>query len=104
MMTRNADPFDRAVAREERLRKRAGLFETRKGVMRLAATMGAALGAGWALVLAGHWLVFPEPRWLAVLHTVVFALMCGYFVFGFVLSSTFMRFVERSRPDLFDDE
>jgi len=103
-MRATRDPFDRAVAREERLRKRASLFETRKGVMRIAMLWTAMLGAGWALLLAGHWLVFPEPRWAAVVHTVVFAVTSGYFVLGWLLSSAFMRAIERRRPDLFGDE
>lgn len=103
-MMATRDPFERAVAREERLRRRAGLFETRKGVMRIAMLAAAILGAGWALLLAGHWLVFPEPRWVAVVHTVVFALVSGYFVLGYALSSAFVRALERRRPDLFEDE
>ena len=103
-MTRTSDPFERAVAREERLRKRASLFETRKGVMRLAMLWATALGAGWALLLTAHWLVLPEPRWVAVLHTVVFALTVGYFVLGFLVGSTFVRALERRRPDLFEED
>ena len=96
--------FERAVAREERLRKRASSFETRKGLMRIVMLWTAMLGAGWALLLAGHWLVFTDPRWAAVVHTVVFAVVGGYFVLGWFLSTAFMRAIERRRPDMFEDE
>ena len=74
-MGKVTDPFERAVRREETMRTRAAAVMSRAGMMRLVMIYYGALGAGWALVLAGHWILFREPRWLVVLHTVVFALV-----------------------------
>lgn len=78
------DPFERAVQRESRMRRRAALFETRRGVMRLALGIYGALALGWGIVLALHWTLFPQPRWLAVLDTIAFALVVGYWMIALV--------------------
>ena len=94
------DPFERAIQRERRLRNRAMTFESGSGVMRIAIVWLAALAVGWTVLLTLHWLLLPDPRWLAVLHTVAFALVVGYWV----AMLTFMFWMKRSRPDLFGDE
>lgn len=99
-MARDADPFDRAVAREAHIRRRAAALDSPRSFMRLALRLLVVLGVGWAALLAGHWFVFPEPRWLAVLHTVVFALTCGFYL----VTLGFLRSMESRRPDLFRDE
>lgn len=96
-MMKADDPFERAVAREEQLRKRGAALESRSGLMKLALRWLAVLGAAWALVLALHWVLLPEPRWLVVLHTVLFALLAGYWT----ITLSFILFVRRRRPDLF---
>lgn len=70
-MTEPDDPFERAVAREQQLRERTEALRSRDGMMKLVIRLFAGLGVGWVLLVAAHWLVFPEPRWLAVLHTIV---------------------------------
>lgn len=98
-MTRHVDPFERAVSRAEKIRQRATAFETRSGIMRLAMYWLGVLGVGWAIVLAVHWVAFPEPRWLAVLHLAVFALVAGYYLVGLA----FIGSMKRRRPDLFEE-
>ena len=98
-MSQAADPFERAVEREENLRQRAARFDSPAGVISLAVRWFLALGAGWAAILAGHWTLLGEPRWLVVLHTVVFALAVGY------LLITYAAFVimRKRRPDWFGE-
>lgn len=72
------DPFERVIARESRLRRRTSELETREGAIRMALRWFAALALGWAGLLAVHWLVLGDPQWLVVLHTMVFALVVGY--------------------------
>lgn len=98
-MTRPTDPFERAVSRAEKMRQRAASLETRSGIMRLAMYWLGALGIGWAILLALHWIVFPEPGWLAVLHSLVFALVAGYFL----VALAFIGSMKRGRPDLFEE-
>ena len=98
-MKQKSDPFERAVSRAEKMRQRATALQTRSGIMRLAMYLVGALGIGWAIVLALHWIVFPEPRWLAVLHSIVFALVAGYYLVALV----FIVSVKRERPDLFEE-
>lgn len=97
-MRQRPDPFDRAVRREETLRKRASALDTMPGFMRLAMWWYFGLGLAWAAVVAAHWLALPDPRWLAVLHTMVFTLAVVYALF----SAAFIRSVQRRRPDWFD--
>ncbi len=96
-MTRQRDPFERAVTRAERMHRRAALFETRSGIMRFALYLFGALGLGWTVLLAIHWVVFPQPRWLVVLHTMVLALVAGYYL----IALGFIGLMKRRRPDLF---
>lgn len=98
-MTRQSDPFERAVSRAEKMRRRAAAFETRSGMMRMAIYCVGALGIGWAILLAAHWIVFPEPRWLTVLHSVVFSLVAGYHL----VVLAFVGSLKRNRPELFGD-
>lgn len=98
-MTRQRDPFERAVVQAERMHRRAARFETRSGIMRVALYLFGALGVGWAVLLAMHWIVFPQPRWLVVLHTMAFALVVGYYL----IAIGFFSLMKRRRPDLFDE-
>lgn len=99
-MAKTDDPFERAVAREEQLRRRGAAFDSPSGFFDLAMRWLAVVGAGWALLLTLHWLVLRDPRWLVVAHTVVFALVVGYWS----ITLSFITFVRRRRPDLFRDE
>ena len=93
------DPFQRAIAREEAYRARRSrasivgfpvhLFR----VFRLVA-LGAVLA--WAGLLAVHWRFLGEPRWLAVMHTMVFGIGCIYLAAVSVLFT-----VMRKRPETF---
>jgi hypothetical protein len=96
-MTSTDDPFERAVEREDRLRRRAADFDSPGGIARTALKIYVAMAIGWAVLLAGHWLLFADPRWLVVLHTVAYATVVGYWMFG-VAAVAWMR---RERPDLF---
>ena len=98
-MTQVTDPFERAVQRESRLRKRAAAWETRDGIMTIIPVFFGILGVLWAMVLTAHWVVFADPRWLAVLHTIVFALATIYWTMAYV----FVRFMAKRRPDVFGD-
>lgn len=98
-MTKDTDPFERAVERERRLRDRAAAFESPRAILGLAFWWFGALGLGWAAILTAHWLLFDEPRWLVILHTIVFALMVGYWS----ISMTFMAQMKKRRPDWFGD-
>ena len=97
-MNQATDPFDRAVERESRLRRRAAAFESRGGLMRFFVWLGLALGGGWAALLAGHWAFLGDPRWLAVLHTVVFAVVTGYYL----VATVAIVYMKRRRPDMFE--
>lgn len=98
-MARSDDPFERAVAREHRMRERASAFSSRSGVVKMAVVWLGALGVGWALLLIGHWVLLPDPRWLVVVHTVGFALTAGYWL----VSLAFLGSMKRARPDVFED-
>lgn len=93
-----SDPFDRAVRREQSLRERADAMSSGAGMMRLALWWYFSLGVAWSFVLAGHWLVLPEPRWLAVLHTVVLALIVSYAL----CMAMFLRSIQRRQPEWFE--
>ena len=96
-MRKRTDPFERAVARAEKLGRRAAAFQTRAGIMRFAMFCMGALGVGWFLILAVHWTVFPEPRWLVIAHSLGFALVVGYYL----ILLAFLGLMKRRRPDIF---
>lgn len=98
-MASSDDPFERAVERESRLRRRAAAFETTHGLVRMTTTIYGTLAAGWAIVLAGHWLLLDDPRWLAVLHTAAYAIVVGYWAFTIVT----MSWMRRQHPEVFGD-
>lgn len=93
------DPFTRAVAREQAYRERrsrssivgfpTAIFKT----FRLVA-LGAIVA--WAGLLAVHWRLLGEPRWLAVMHTMVFGIGCIYLAAVFVMFT-----VMRRKPEAF---
>lgn len=88
------DPFERAVAAEQRLRSWAADTETPAAVMRMAFRWVAIVAGGWAVLLALHWLLLPDPRWLAELHAVVFAGTLGYWL----ISSLFVKRMLKRMP------
>lgn len=96
-MASTEDPFERAVERERRLRRRAAAFETTEGVMRMAIKVYGALACGWAVLLVAHWVLFADPRWLVVLHTVAFAIVVGYWL----VTVAIWAWMRSQRPDLF---
>lgn len=98
-MSNAADPFDRAVKREQRIRERAAVLDSPSGFLSLAFRWFALMGVGWAAILAMHWALFGDPRWLAVLHTVVFAVMVGYWC----IAAAFIAQMKKRRPDWFGD-
>ena len=95
-MPRSDDPFDRVIARESKLRRRAESLTTREGVMRMAVTVFAGMALLWAGVLAAHWVLLPDPRWLVVLHTVGFTLTVGYWA----VSAAVAGWMFRRHPEL----
>lgn len=78
MTNESADPFERAVMRESRMRGWAEMMSTREGCVQYLTKWLLALGLGWSVLLAGHWLLLADPRWLVVAHTVGFALTASY--------------------------
>ena len=98
-MSRPTDPFDRAVQAEERMRAKAAVLDSPTGMLGLVFRWFAMLGAAWAAIVVTHWVVFPEPRWLAVLHTVVFVVMAGYWT----ITAAFITQLRKRRPDFFED-
>ena len=96
-MTDTDDPFERAVVRESLLRRRAEQLGSAGGLMRMTLWIYGALTLGWAIVLAGHWLLFADPRWLVVLHTVTYAVAVGYWLFNMVL----FAWIRRQQPEHF---
>ena len=98
-MPRSKDAFDRAVEREQVLQKRAGLFDSTVRLTKFFERVVYAAILLWACVLAANWIWLSRPRWLVVVHTIVFAVGAGW-----VLSMTaFITFVRRRRPDWFAD-
>ena len=75
------DPFERALAREEAYRQRRSRdllgFPTK--VFRTFKWLAFGFAAAWGGLLALHWSVFGDPRWLAVLHTMVYGVGLIYF-------------------------
>jgi hypothetical protein len=69
-------------------------------VRALAVRWYVATGVAWAAVLAAHWWLAPDPRWLAVAHTVAFAVVVLARSIGLVVLS----WLARRRPDLFADD
>src|SRR3954451_8698158 len=96
-MASSDDPFERAVERESRLRRRAAGFETTHGLMRTTLKIYGALAVGWAILLTGHWLLLADPRWLVVLHTVAFAIVVGYWA----LTVATLAWMRRQHPGVF---
>jgi len=90
------DPFERVVAHEQKLTRRYDSLTTRDGMMRLVTRFFASLAVLWALLLTAHWVFFPEPRWLAAGHTLVFALVVGYWAAATTFMSTVLK---RQTPD-----
>lgn len=98
-MPEATDPFERAVAREQKLRHRAAALESPSALLGLAVWWYAALGLGWAGLLSAHWLFLREPRWLVILHTIAFALIVGYWC----VTMMFIARMKKRRPDWFGD-
>jgi hypothetical protein len=98
-MSANVDPFDRAVEREHRLRERGAIFYSPRKQMTVIIRVFAALAVGWAALLTVHWLLLSDPRWLVVLHTMVFALTVGMWI----AASAFVTWMERRRVSLLED-
>ncbi len=98
-MSASVDPFDRAVEREGKLRERGAIFYSPRKQMTLIIRVFAALAVGWAALLAVHWLWLSDPRWLAVLHTMVFALTVG----TWIAASAFVTWMQRRREALLED-
>ena len=86
--TTNGDPFERALARERAYLERRSRSEVLAfpGIIRWIAL---AFLLAWGGLLALHWTVFGDPRWLAVLHTMVYGVMCLY-VIAAILFVTFI--------------
>jgi len=96
-MTNPDEAFERAVEHESRLRRRAEAYDSATGAMRMTVQIYGALAVAWAFVLAAHWLFFADPRWLVLLHSLVFCGAVGFWAFS-LATWAWMR---RQRPDLF---
>ena len=76
------DPFTRAVAREQAYRERRSrgdLIGFPTAIFRTFKWLAFGFVAAWGALLALHWAVFSDPRWLAVLHTMVYGVGLIYF-------------------------
>lgn len=98
-MPEHEDAFDRAVAREQRSRRREEHLDRSWRQMRFVAMWCFAALAGWAVVVAGHWVVLPEPRWLAAVHTLVLAVAALKASFAFLFTRNMYRRRERWFPE-----
>ena len=91
--TDNGDPFERALAREEAYRhrrSRTDVFGSSSVIFRTFKWLGVGFAAAWGVLLALHWAFLGEPRWLAVLHTMVYGVMLIYFA-TMAIAFTVMR-------------
>ncbi|HUR50097.1 MAG TPA: hypothetical protein VMY88_11305 [Acidimicrobiales bacterium] len=76
------DPFERALAREEAYRARRSrgeLLGFPSTIFRTFRWLAVGFAAAWGGLLALHWSVFADPRWLVVLHTMVYGVGLIYF-------------------------
>lgn len=74
------DPFERALAREEAYRQRRSRRDLADFLpFRMFGLLGLGFVVAWGGLLTFHWQVFEEPRWLAVLHTMVYGVGLIYF-------------------------
>lgn len=99
-MLASNDAFDRAVEREKVLTARAGVFYSPSAQMKLVQRFFAAIFLGWAAVVAAHWIWLSDPRWLVVLHTVVFAVSTLYAT----AASIFVSMMRRRQAAYLGDE
>ena len=101
----DSDPFERALAREEAYRQRRSrrdMFGFPSTVFRTFKWLAFGFAAAWGGLLALHWFLLGDPRWLAVLHTMVYGVMLIYFA---TMAAAFT--VMRRKPEAFglaDDE
>lgn len=88
------DPFERALAREEAYRarrSRGDLFGFPTTIFRTFRWLALGFAAAWGGLLALHWSVFGDPRWLAVLHTMVYGIGLIYFATMFIAFTVMKR-------------
>lgn len=79
--SQNGDPFERALAREEAYRRRRGREAfSPSGVFSAFRWLALGFAAAWGGLLALHWTMFSDPRWLVVMHTMVYGVVLIYFV------------------------
>ena len=93
------DPFERAMAREEAYRaqrSRASLGGFPLGIFKVFRLVALGALIAWAGLLTAHWRFLGEPRWLAILHTMVFGIACIY-----LAAMTVLFTVMRKRPETF---
>jgi hypothetical protein len=60
------------------LSERAKRFYSPDAQMKMIQRIFAGIYLAWGALLAGHWIWLSDPRWLVVLHTVIFA-VCALF-------------------------
>jgi hypothetical protein len=92
------DPFERALKKEEELRRRSRP-DTRR-MIQMASWAYSAFMLGWAALLVTHYRFWPEPDWLRVVHTVVFGLVSLYWIIAMVFSRVMLK---RYIPDELTD-
>lgn len=83
------DPFERALEKEQELRRRSRP-DTRR-MLRIAGIAYLAFLLGWAGLLVTHYRLWPSPDWLRVTHTVVFGLVSLYWLIAMVFSRVMMK-------------
>ncbi len=93
------DPLERLARREAGFAEKRSALETRDGMMRLVLRFFAGIAVAWALLLAAHWTFFASPRWLVLLHSLVFALTTGYSL----AAAMFYGLMRRRMPERFGD-
>ena len=70
------------MAREQAYRERRSrgdLIGFPTAIFRTFKWLAFGFAAAWGGLLALHWAVFSEPRWLAVVHTMVYGVGIIYF-------------------------
>ncbi|MBW3536732.1 MAG: hypothetical protein KY395_03055 [Actinobacteria bacterium] len=76
------DPFNRALAREQAYRERrsrSDMFGFPSALFGTFRWVAIGFVVAWGGLLAVHWSLLGDPRWLAVLHTMVYGVICLYF-------------------------
>lgn len=83
------DAFDRAVEREAKLRRRSR--PPIPELMNIALAYQLAVFVVWGAGLLAHHLLWPEPSWLRITHTIVFGAVNAMWFLSAVFGRRMLR-------------